>query len=241
MYFNLLWKTVDSVVGFLVYGALIGKQTGRSIEVLNSFELVTSSVEEVTVIDRDYYHNKSEQCMSASSHLSYFMCSRYYQQTKFCSFLVAFIRFQQQWLINFISVYYLLAAHKYISAILLQPLSCWEYHSLYSTIKYVQAIKSTLLHRYLLWFTGLHPFIILLDSQVFQLWSGIFITISVVIIDKQVFPDFDLLGWYTTGGALTEADVQVSSPHSTPNTYMYYLWTMYLWGIRDDWQTNRNG
>lgn len=43
-------------------GALIGKQTGRNIEVMNSFELKFQYVEEDIIIRQDYYHTKEEQC-----------------------------------------------------------------------------------------------------------------------------------------------------------------------------------
>ena len=46
-----------------VIGALIGKQKGRSLEIMNSFELVFTVIDSV-VIDRDYYNTKEEQCMS---------------------------------------------------------------------------------------------------------------------------------------------------------------------------------
>lgn len=47
---------------FLVIGALIGKQKGRNIEVMNSFELVFSVIGGDIVIDKDYYNMKEEQC-----------------------------------------------------------------------------------------------------------------------------------------------------------------------------------
>lgn len=47
---------------FVVFGAVIGKQSGRSIEMLNSFELVTNEVEGSIVVDTAYYEMKSEQC-----------------------------------------------------------------------------------------------------------------------------------------------------------------------------------
>lgn len=47
---------------FSVIGALIGKQKGRNIEVMNSFELVFSVIEGDIIIDRDYYNLKEEQC-----------------------------------------------------------------------------------------------------------------------------------------------------------------------------------
>lgn len=45
-----------------VIGALIGKQKGRNIEVMNSFELMFSVIEGDIIIDRDYYNLKEEQC-----------------------------------------------------------------------------------------------------------------------------------------------------------------------------------
>lgn len=47
---------------FLVVGALIGKQKGRNIEVMNSFELVFSAIGDDIIIDREYYNLKEEQC-----------------------------------------------------------------------------------------------------------------------------------------------------------------------------------
>ena len=47
-----------------VYGALLGTQKGRSVEVCNSFELVVSNVEGRVVLDKEYFSAKEEQCMS---------------------------------------------------------------------------------------------------------------------------------------------------------------------------------
>lgn len=44
-----------------VYGALIGKQKGRNIEVMNSFELKTDIVGDDVFINRDYYMTKELQ------------------------------------------------------------------------------------------------------------------------------------------------------------------------------------
>jgi len=44
-----------------VFGAIIGKQKGRNIEIMNSFELATLQIEEKYVIDTDYYKMKEEQ------------------------------------------------------------------------------------------------------------------------------------------------------------------------------------
>lgn len=43
-----------------VYGALLGTQKGRVIEICNSFELVVSKEKK---LDRDYFTSKEEQCM----------------------------------------------------------------------------------------------------------------------------------------------------------------------------------
>lgn len=45
-----------------VIGALIGKQEGRNIEVMNSFELLSHTVEKKIIIDKEYYYTKEEQC-----------------------------------------------------------------------------------------------------------------------------------------------------------------------------------
>lgn len=45
----------------LVYGALIGKQKGRNIEIMNSFELVFTCIGDDVIIYRDYYNTKEEQ------------------------------------------------------------------------------------------------------------------------------------------------------------------------------------
>ncbi|KMQ86915.1 cop9 signalosome complex subunit 6-like protein, partial [Lasius niger] len=45
----------------LVYGALIGKQKGRNIEIMNSFELLFTCIGDDVIIDRDYYNTKEEQ------------------------------------------------------------------------------------------------------------------------------------------------------------------------------------
>lgn len=47
---------------FPVIGALIGKQEGRNIEVMNSFELLSHTVDDRAHIDKEYYYTKEEQC-----------------------------------------------------------------------------------------------------------------------------------------------------------------------------------
>ncbi|XP_063044958.1 COP9 signalosome complex subunit 6-like isoform X2 [Engraulis encrasicolus] len=44
-----------------VVGALIGKQEGRNIEVMNSFELLSQTVDDQVHIDKEYYYTKEEQ------------------------------------------------------------------------------------------------------------------------------------------------------------------------------------
>lgn len=49
-----------------VYGALIGKQKGRNIEVMNSFELKTDIVGDDVIINLDYYNTKEHQYKQVS-------------------------------------------------------------------------------------------------------------------------------------------------------------------------------
>ncbi|XP_062125670.1 COP9 signalosome complex subunit 6 [Drosophila sulfurigaster albostrigata] len=54
-----------------VYGALIGKQKGRNIEVMNSFELKTDEIADETIINRDYYNKKEQQYKQVFSDLDF--------------------------------------------------------------------------------------------------------------------------------------------------------------------------
>ncbi|XP_064549645.1 COP9 signalosome complex subunit 6 [Drosophila montana] len=54
-----------------VYGALIGKQKGRNIEVMNSFELKTDEIAEETIINKDYYNKKEQQYKQVFSDLDF--------------------------------------------------------------------------------------------------------------------------------------------------------------------------
>ncbi|XP_017082775.1 COP9 signalosome complex subunit 6 [Drosophila eugracilis] len=54
-----------------VYGALIGKQKGRNIEIMNSFELKTDVIEQETVINKDYYNKKEQQYKQVFSDLDF--------------------------------------------------------------------------------------------------------------------------------------------------------------------------
>lgn len=54
-----------------VYGALIGKQQGRNIEILNSFELKFEVVEGDVIINREYYNTKEEQYKQVFSDLDF--------------------------------------------------------------------------------------------------------------------------------------------------------------------------
>lgn len=54
-----------------VYGALIGKQDGRKIEVFNSFELKYETIDGDVVINRDYYNTKEEQYKQVFSDLDF--------------------------------------------------------------------------------------------------------------------------------------------------------------------------
>nr|CAG4651954.1 EOG090X08T4 [Triops cancriformis] len=54
-----------------VIGALIGKQKGRSLEIMNSFELVFVKLEDDIIIDRDYYNTKEEQFKQVFSDMDF--------------------------------------------------------------------------------------------------------------------------------------------------------------------------
>ncbi|ELT89268.1 hypothetical protein CAPTEDRAFT_163068 [Capitella teleta] len=54
-----------------VLGALIGKQQGRNIEVMNSFELLFSHIEGAIIIDREYYDTKEDQFKQVFSDLEF--------------------------------------------------------------------------------------------------------------------------------------------------------------------------
>jgi COP9 signalosome complex subunit 6 len=41
---------------------VIGKQKGRNIEVMNSFELLFDRIEDEIIINMEYYNTKEEQC-----------------------------------------------------------------------------------------------------------------------------------------------------------------------------------
>ena len=43
-------------------GALIGKQTGRDIEIMNSFELLVEKKDGEMLVNQRFYHLKEEQC-----------------------------------------------------------------------------------------------------------------------------------------------------------------------------------
>lgn len=58
------WTRLTAQVGNSVptLGALIGKQKDRTLEIMNSFELYYTVLEDSSlVIDRDYYNSKEEQ------------------------------------------------------------------------------------------------------------------------------------------------------------------------------------
>ena len=54
-----------------VYGAIIGKQTGRNVEIMNSFELQVHLLEGKTYIDMDYYKMKEEQFKQVFSEMDF--------------------------------------------------------------------------------------------------------------------------------------------------------------------------
>lgn len=54
-----------------VIGAVIGKQKGRNLEIMNSFELVFDRIDNDVIIDRDYYNTKEEQFKQVFSDLDF--------------------------------------------------------------------------------------------------------------------------------------------------------------------------
>ena len=46
----------------IVYGVLLGRQKGRSVEVCNSYELVVEVIEGHLVLDKEYFTAKEDQC-----------------------------------------------------------------------------------------------------------------------------------------------------------------------------------
>jgi COP9 signalosome complex subunit 6 len=54
-----------------VYGALIGKQEGRKVEIFNSFELRYEIIDGDVIINRDYYNTKEEQYKQVFSDLDF--------------------------------------------------------------------------------------------------------------------------------------------------------------------------
>lgn len=58
------WTRIRAQKGFKfqVFGALIGKQKGRNIEIMNSFELKFDVIDEEVHILMDYYNVKEQQC-----------------------------------------------------------------------------------------------------------------------------------------------------------------------------------
>ncbi|XP_064614826.1 COP9 signalosome complex subunit 6-like [Liolophura sinensis] len=54
-----------------VIGALIGKQKGRNIEVMNSFELLFDKVEEDIIINMEFYQSKEEQFKQVFSEMDF--------------------------------------------------------------------------------------------------------------------------------------------------------------------------
>ncbi len=54
-----------------VFGALIGKQSGRNIEIMNSFELDFGRIDGNIVINRDYYDLKESQFKQVFSDMDF--------------------------------------------------------------------------------------------------------------------------------------------------------------------------
>jgi len=54
-----------------IFGALIGKQKGRNVEVMNSFELDYATIDGKVIIDRDYYNEKEGQFKQVFSEMEF--------------------------------------------------------------------------------------------------------------------------------------------------------------------------
>ena len=56
--------TVNEILNtcIIVFGALLGKQNGRQLELFNSFELQHSETSDGVIIEMEYFRNKEEQC-----------------------------------------------------------------------------------------------------------------------------------------------------------------------------------
>lgn len=54
-----------------IIGALIGKQKGRNIEVMNSFELQFEIVDKMLIVNKDYYNTKEQQYKQVFSDLDF--------------------------------------------------------------------------------------------------------------------------------------------------------------------------
>lgn len=70
------WTRLTAQVGKSVptVGALIGKQKDRTIEIMNSFELSYTMLEDLTlVIDREYYNTKEEQFKQVGHYFNIFL------------------------------------------------------------------------------------------------------------------------------------------------------------------------
>jgi len=67
------WTRTKAQLGrpIKVYGALIGKQKGRQVEVMNSFELDLAEVNGSVYIDREYYKIKEEQFKQVFSEMDF--------------------------------------------------------------------------------------------------------------------------------------------------------------------------
>ncbi|KFM70548.1 COP9 signalosome complex subunit 6, partial [Stegodyphus mimosarum] len=67
------WTRVKAQEGTAqqVIGALIGKQKGRNIEIMNSFELMCDRIEGHILINKDYYTSKEQQFKQVFSELDF--------------------------------------------------------------------------------------------------------------------------------------------------------------------------
>ena len=45
-----------------MFGALLGVQKGRQVEISNSFELAVDVIDDSAILDKEYFSAKEEQC-----------------------------------------------------------------------------------------------------------------------------------------------------------------------------------
>lgn len=97
------WTRLSAQVGKSVptLGALIGKQKDRNIEIMNSFELSYTVLEDSSlVIDRDYYNSKEEQFKQVSYYSNILLIANYKSKYNFIFNLLGILRPRISWMVH---------------------------------------------------------------------------------------------------------------------------------------------